>query len=271
MFTLFGSAQKNSQTTQQGALTLIDGINLRISGPTNTETLSQFLLKHPELTEIKLYNSGNFELPESIAKCKRLKTLSSSRSGAIKNIQILAQCENFQNLQITECEDKASINKISSCNNIVSLNLIELSTTPSLLGFTKLEKLHISSNKLETLPPLSECTELKDLFIFNCPNLKTLPPLSGCTKLKQVNLSGCDNLQLTDESINELKNLELNDCYVFYPKHLKHLNIPRDIEISSKPEPINMNPNTNPGSNPLLQTEVTTHKLAPINNSRSTT
>lgn len=86
-----------------------------------------------------------------------------------------------------------TIGQMTSLTNI-NLRGNAISMVPTGLGELKaLDTLNLGKNKIAELPSqLSNCVNLKILFVDDNPALSALPPaLAACTKLERVNVMGC--------------------------------------------------------------------------------
>ncbi|XP_050363484.1 disease resistance protein RPV1-like [Argentina anserina] len=161
-------------------------------------------------------------------------------NGKVKNLwnnngQILS---NLKRLNLKGCENLTEVPDFYQCPNIETLvlsgctGLVKLSvkkfdtlTTLKLSGCSSLEfypeipcnvqNLDLSWSKLTEVPDLSQCPNIKKLYLNHCAELVRLPNgyLKHLTNLTTLNMAHCSSLAISPELPCSLRTLDLSSCY----------------------------------------------------------
>ena len=143
--------------------------------------------------------SDLLELPKSIGKLQKLRTLNLSHCGNLKCLSdSIGDCNMLSSIDLCYCMELTALpNSIGRNENLRVLRI----------GYTKIEKLPSSINTLRNL----ECLDLE-----SCRGLAELPgSISNLHKLQVLNLESCTRLVELPEGISNLQKLQvlnLNFC-----------------------------------------------------------
>ncbi|TYI31362.1 hypothetical protein ES332_A05G446300v1 [Gossypium tomentosum] len=119
----------------------------------------------------------------------------------LKSVPLTGQYSSLESLRISDCRRLSKIGdglSTSTCIKKLDLNYCSnLSLIPKLEGFSSLQNLSIQScNELEVLPITGRCSSLEKLKISNCKKLSNIGDgLSTSTYLKDLDLYDCPNLK----------------------------------------------------------------------------
>ncbi|WVZ54679.1 hypothetical protein U9M48_005443 [Paspalum notatum var. saurae] len=204
---IFGKALKNAKHVRSiiinhilstTVLTTIFQIKnlkyLEMSGLT-CEALPEAITDIWSLQAVHLPYSDLLELPKSIGKLQKLRTLNLSHCGNLKCLpDSIGDCNMLLSLDLRKCEEITDLpNSIGRNEKLRVLGL----------GYTKLEKMPSSIN-INTLRNL-ECLDL-----CNCWELAELPKgISNLHKLQILNLKSCTRLVELPEGISNLQKLQV--------------------------------------------------------------
>ncbi|WVZ54680.1 hypothetical protein U9M48_005444, partial [Paspalum notatum var. saurae] len=161
------------------------------------ESLPEAISDIWSLQAVHLINSGLLELPKSIGKLQKLRTLNLSGCGEL------------------ECLPDS----IGDCNLLSSIDLYKctsLTALPKSIGkLQKLRMLNLSyCEKLNCLPDsIGDCRMLSSIDCCGCEYLTALPNSVGKLQtLRTLNLSGCWMLKCLPDSIGDCRMLSSIDC-----------------------------------------------------------
>ncbi|KAK8357802.1 hypothetical protein V6Z12_A05G441400, partial [Gossypium hirsutum] len=158
----------------------------------------------------------------------------------LKSVPLTGQYSSLESLRISDCRRLSKIGDgLSTSNCIKKLDLnycSNLSLIPKLEGFSSLQNLSIQScNELEVLPITGRCssleklkisnckklskigdglstsTYLKDLDLYDCPNLKPIPSLDGLPSLTELKLDNLEVIPITGKC-SSLESLGILFC-----------------------------------------------------------
>ncbi|XP_030533678.2 putative disease resistance protein At4g19050 [Rhodamnia argentea] len=101
----------------------------------------------------------------------------------------LSRCGGLEKLPPTKAFEKLELLDVS---NAVNLKEIE---DESFNHLKHLTVLNLSGTKIDTLPPLHELGNLRQLLLKDCKSLKRLPIMEGLLRLKELDLSGASSLE----------------------------------------------------------------------------
>ncbi|KAL1080597.1 hypothetical protein V6Z11_D09G004700 [Gossypium hirsutum] len=187
-----------------------------------------------------------------LEECFSLKILSINSCKELKVLPVIGRCSSLEKLNIFCCEKLNKIGdglftpslqnlSIDSCNELEVLSLPERCLSLEKLSIFGCEKLSKIGDGLST------CACLKELDLYNCPNLSSIPNLEGifslqslsinrCSSIEKLRISSCKNISKIGDGLStshlplsSLKKLRIHD----FPK-LK--SIPSLDELSSLTE-----------------------------------
>ncbi|PPS07280.1 hypothetical protein GOBAR_AA13354 [Gossypium barbadense] len=138
----------------------------------------------------------------------------------LKSVPLTGQCSSLEKLSISFCEKLSKIgNGLSTSTCLKELHLHacpNLSSIPNLEGFSSLQNLSIENcKKLGVLPIIGGCSSLEKLRISGCEKLSKIGDgLSTSTCLKELGLFDCPNLSSIPnlEGLSSLQNLSIYRC-----------------------------------------------------------
>ncbi|KAJ1273941.1 hypothetical protein BS78_05G024400 [Paspalum vaginatum] len=184
------------------------------------ESLPEAISDIWSMQAVHLTDSSFFELPKSVGKLQKLRTL--NLSGCWK----------------LECLPD-SIGDCNMLSSIVLCKCIRLTTLPNSVGtLQKLRTLNLShSRKLKPLPDsIGDCNMLTNIDLCNCKNLVAVPKRIGKNKNLRVLRLGGTEIEKLPSSIITLTNLEcldLREC-------LKLVELPEGIDKLEKLQVLNL-------------------------------
>jgi Leucine-rich repeat (LRR) protein len=174
----------------------VDGLKdlklLDLSGSTELNEIAvNFFQEFTCLEELNLSKTKLTELPTLSNLCK-LRRLLLSECGSLVMLPELSSLEKLEVLDASKCSNLTEIQDDSFQNMFV------------------LEKLDLSSTKIEILPPLSNPSNLCRLILKKCTDLKKLPLLKSLSKLEELILSGVE-LKEGADFVKDMSSLEILD------------------------------------------------------------
>ncbi|KAH7845307.1 hypothetical protein Vadar_000509 [Vaccinium darrowii] len=120
---------------------------------------------------------------------------------------------NPRHLCLKGCSSLEELSFMESLKNLEALDLSNASNVKIEEKFfeslTKLRLLNLSKTNIESLPYLSNHSELRQLLLSHCSSLYELPQLKNLPKLEVLDLSGCTLLkEIQDESFDRMTCLQ---------------------------------------------------------------
>ncbi|KAM6567797.1 hypothetical protein CsatA_026925 [Cannabis sativa] len=186
---------------------------LNLNGCTKLSNLPEIFEPMKNLEHLYLRNTAIRDLPSSIAKFPRLKTLELQQCRELELIpKSICQLEKLVILNVSGCMKLNALPPTMSVGlkslsrlNLSNCSLLEI---PEQLGLlASLESLDLSGSIIDRVPgSISKLLKLKQLDISNCKNLRALPEIPlfiefvdahGCTSLKTM--STVSKLALTQQ------------------------------------------------------------------------
>ncbi|BFG15858.1 hypothetical protein CerSpe_021320 [Prunus speciosa] len=163
---------------------------LLLDGCSRFEKLAEGLGNMVSLTTLKADNTAVRQIPSSILKLKKLKSLSLCYVNGSPSTNLLPP-------------------SLQSLSSLRALALADWSLTdgafPKDLGsLIFLQKLYLASNDFCSLPSLSRLSQLQDLSLNKCKNLRAIPDLP--TNLKVLRAGGCIALEKMPD-FSEMSNI----------------------------------------------------------------
>jgi hypothetical protein len=122
----------------------------------------------------------------------------------------------FSNLRICKLLWKPKAKGILECKNLTLLNISNYpyENLQCISEMINLDRLQITSRKLESLYGIEQLQMLTILDIADCPKLSTITGVKKCSKLKEVEFEGCKALNDISSlgNLKELVTLRVIDC-----------------------------------------------------------
>ncbi|TYH52107.1 hypothetical protein ES332_D09G005500v1 [Gossypium tomentosum] len=136
-----------------------------------------------------------------LEECFSLKILSINSCKELKVLPVIGRCSSLEKLNIFCCEKLNKIGdglftpslqnlSIDSCNELEVLSLPERCLSLEKLSIFGCEKLSKIGDGLST------CACLKELGLYNCPNLSSIPNLEGIFSLQSLSINRCNELEV---------------------------------------------------------------------------
>ncbi|KAL6985923.1 hypothetical protein U1Q18_019297 [Sarracenia purpurea var. burkii] len=175
---------------------------LYLSGPRSLEIDGMFFEYLGKLRVLNISETKIESFPSLCNLCE-LRQLSLS---CCSSLMILPDLNNLKKLEVLD---------LSGCSD---LKIIQPNSFDQM---TCLQRLILFETEIESLPSLSNLTNLRQLLLNKCTKLKVLPPLGSLSKLEELNLSSVTCLGETSadflENMWHLRILDLSET------HLKQL------------------------------------------------
>ncbi|MBA0766609.1 hypothetical protein Gotri_015637 [Gossypium trilobum] len=192
---------------------------LSILGCESLSKIEDELFSSTCLKELYLCHCSNLSSVPDLVECFSLKILSINSCKELEVLSITGRCSSLEKLNIFGCE---KLNKIgdglftSSLQNlsIDSCNELEVLSLPG--RCSSLEKLSIfGCEKLSKIgDELSTCACLKELGLYNCPNLSSIPNLEGFFSLQSLLINRCNELEVLPITgrCSSIEKLRISSC-----------------------------------------------------------
>lgn len=179
-----------------------------------SEEIESYMLKK-NILALRLSDSFGFKDTNLtfLSGLKFLKSLEVYCWGAknIKAIESLTQLEviglqfksqqklnftGFNKLRVVGVTWTKGLTSIFTLKSIEKLNIQNYPNTDliQISQMTLLQKLYLTSRKLQSLNGVSNLKELKLLDLYNCPQLTSTNGIEACTKLKTIEIEVCKHL-----------------------------------------------------------------------------
>ncbi|KAJ4971681.1 hypothetical protein NE237_004780 [Protea cynaroides] len=189
---------------------------LLFQGCENLATIDASICELRSLKTLDIRNTKISQLPENLSPLEALMELLIDKTSIERLPNSIGQLKNLNTLSAQYCKIQETgipddIGRLSSLKylNLNGNHFLSLPATVSSLSLLQTLSL-MSCDKLQSLPQLSNLTNLKALYIFFCMNLVELPnTMNALTRLESLNLQGCDALQYISHLPSSLKSLEV--------------------------------------------------------------
>ncbi|KAJ4972225.1 hypothetical protein NE237_005324 [Protea cynaroides] len=189
---------------------------LLFQGCENLATIDASICELRSLKTLDIRNTKISQLPENLSPLEALMELLIDKTSIERLPNSIGQLKNLKTLSAQYCKIQETgipddIGRLSSLKylNLNGNHFLSLPATVSSLSLLQTLSL-MSCDKLQSLPQLSNLTNLKALYIFFCMNLVELPnTMNALTRLESLNLQGCDALQYISHLPSSLKSLEV--------------------------------------------------------------
>ncbi|TYH81367.1 hypothetical protein ES332_D03G195700v1 [Gossypium tomentosum] len=213
----------------------------------SVDGMNKVIKVFPALKKFTLSGMESLEEWTGMAETKMimfpcLERLEIDRCPLLKSVPLTGQCSSLEKLCISGCEKLSKIGDgLSTSTCLKELDLYccpDLSSIPNLDGFSSLQDLSVQGCPLEVLPitggcssleklrichceklskigdGLSTSTCLKELELFNCPDLSSIPNLEGFSSLQDLSVRFCKKLEVLPITggCSSLQKLDICNC-----------------------------------------------------------
>lgn len=227
---LRGAEIKNNSI---GDMPNLETLSTEVDNDTSLENLSKF----KELKELNLsFNGKDFT---GLTAIKRLKNLTLSNCRNLTDLSFVKSLPEIEKLHLqgsNGIEDFSSLIganlkqfSYKDCSNVKEISALpKLSTIITYLGIgnneedvtpiselTDLKEIYISQNRhIEQLPDMSALTQLEKITIRNCSTIRDISALGSVPSLKEIYLIYCDFIDDISslQNLSKLKILDLSGC-----------------------------------------------------------
>jgi len=102
----------------------------------------------------------------------------------------------FSNLRVALLKWSKGLESILSLRNLEILNIqnYPFKDLEPISSMTKLQKLYLTSRKLESLTGVSQLKSLRLLDLYNCPALKSTSGIEHCPSLEDLEIEACNQV-----------------------------------------------------------------------------
>ncbi|TYH00790.1 hypothetical protein ES288_A09G006300v1 [Gossypium darwinii] len=192
---------------------------LRILGCEKLSKIGDGLFSSTCLKELYLCHCSNLSSIPDLEGCFSLKILSINSCNKFEVLPVTGRCSSLEKLSISGCQKLSKIGDglfTSSLQNlsIDSCNELEVLSLPG--RCSSLEKLSIfGCEKLSKIGDgLSACACLKELGLYNCPNLSSIPNLEGFSSLQSLSINRCNELEVLPITgrCSSIEKLRISSC-----------------------------------------------------------
>ncbi|XVF13710.1 hypothetical protein REPUB_Repub08aG0230900 [Reevesia pubescens] len=217
------------ETSNLGLASVLDGKNRKVferMAPDDGMMKTVGVNKKGESVSSLLIDGSRLcrEVPDAFFQAKQnLEVLALFYPRLTSLPESISKMENLLILVVRGCY---LLNDIERIKDLKALVVLEISGSPFLKEMSKelfanmsqLRSLNLSALGIESLPDLSNLTELRRLVLRKCSFLVELPKLANLKKLEVIDLSGCSSLKKIQEksfkSFEELRVIDFSETKI---------------------------------------------------------